>query len=474
MRQANKVLIQPVETSLSAFEIFLLFKDEPYSFFLDSGMDHEKLGRYSFIGSRPFLVFKSKGQDVQILRETERVDLHGNPLDLLRDYYQRYKIENPTSLPFVGGVVGYFGYDLNLQIERLPSINPDDVGIPDCLLGFYDSVIVCDHLENRVYIAATGLPETDRVRAMQNAEEKIDALRQRIETASSAGVTLPDPPRGSVPLASNFTREAYRKAVQRAIDYIYAGDIYQVNLSQRFAGEFTGDPIGLYRRLRDINPAPFASFLNFREAVVVSSSPERFLKLSGGVVETRPIKGTRPRGKTPEEDRALRDELVNSIKDRAELVMIVDLERNDLGRVCEPGSVQVTELFALEEYATVYHLVATVKGKLRADQDVIDLLKASFPGGSITGAPKIRSMEIIEELEPTKRNIYTGSIGYLGFDGNADLNIVIRTIVVKDNKVYFQVGGGIVADSVPEKEYQETLDKAKALIRAMNGRCFAQ
>ncbi|KKM08951.1 aminobenzoate synthetase [Clostridiales bacterium PH28_bin88] len=470
MRQANHVIIQPVETSLSAFEIFLLFRDEPHSFFLDSGMDHEKLGQYSFIGSSPFLVFKSRRQEVQVLQGAERVELQGNPLDLLRNYYQRYQIENPTSLPFVGGIVGYFGYDLNLQVERLPSINPDDLEVPDCLLGFYDSVIIYDHRENRVYIAGTGLPETDLAKALQKAQEKIHELKLRIENASFTGVELPDPPPGGVLLTSNFTREAYCRAVQRAIDYIYAGDIYQVNLSQRFTAEFAGDPAGLYRHLRDINPAPFASFLNFHDVVVVSSSPERFLKLTGGMVETRPIKGTRPRGKTPEEDRALREELCNSVKDRAELVMIVDLERNDLGRVCEPGSVQVTELFTLEEYATVYHLVATIKGKLREDKDVIDLLKASFPGGSITGAPKIRSMEIIEELEPTKRNIYTGSIGYLGFDGDADLNIVIRTIIIKDNKAYFQVGGGIVADSVPEKEYQETLDKAKALMRALKGR----
>jgi len=475
MRRANKVLIHPVKTSLKAFEIFLLFRDEPYSFFLDSGMDHEKLGQYSFISSRPFLVFKSNRQQVQILRgDGQQEYLQGNPFDLLRDYYQRYKIENPSSLPFVGGAVGYFSYDLSLQIERLPSNNPDEVGIPDCLLGFYESVIVCDHRENRVYIAATGLPETGQAKALRNAEKKINDQKLRIENASFTGVEPPDPPRESVILTSNFTKEAYCRVVQQAIDYIYAGDIYQVNLSQQFAVEFMGDPAGLYRLLRENNPAPFASFLNFHNLVVVSSSPERFLKLTDGIVETRPIKGTRPRGKTPEEDSALREELVNSVKDRAELLMIVDLERNDLGRVCKPGSIQVTELFTPEKYSTVYHLVATIKGKLQEDKDVIDLLKAAFPGGSITGAPKIRSMEIIEELEPTKRNIYTGSIGYLGFDRNADLNIVIRTIIIKDNKAYFQVGGGIVADSVPEKEYQETLDKAQALIRALKGRFVPQ
>ncbi|MEW6662228.1 MAG: aminodeoxychorismate synthase component I [Bacillota bacterium] len=469
MSKANNAIIEPIRTSLNAFEIFLLFKDEPYCFFLDSGMRQQKLGLYSFIGGRPFLLFKSKRQQVQVFQGTRRTDLRGNPLDLLREYLRRYQVMNPSSLPFVGGAVGYFGYDLNQQIERLPSISQDDVGIPDCCLGFYDWVIVYDHRENRVYAASTGLPETNEAKAREKAVEKINELRLIIESASKE-VKLPAPPSSETLLRSNFTKEGFCRAVQRAIDYIYAGDIYQVNLSQRFAGEFAGDPVGLYRHLRDINPAPFAAYLDFGEAVVVSSSPERFLKVTNGVAETRPIKGTRPRGKTPEEDRTLREELVNSVKDRAELVMIVDLERNDLGRVCKPGSVEVTELFALEEYATVYHLVATVQGKLEENKDVIDLLKASFPGGSITGAPKIRSMEIIEELEPTKRNIYTGSIGYLGFDGNADLNIAIRTITIKDNQAYLQVGGGIVADSVPEKEYQETMDKARALIKALKGK----
>ncbi len=469
MQAVNRVMMQSVETSLNAFEIFLLFKDEPYSFFLDSGV-YGKLGRYSFIGSRPFLIFKSKGQRIEIIQGNESKIIQGNPFEILRCYYHRYKVDNPTTLPFVGGAVGYFGYDLNQQIEKLPSLKPDDVKIPDCILGFYDSVIIFDHLENQVFIAAAGLPEKEPSKALQYAETKILELKHRITTSSLTDKEIPQIPEGDVLLTSNFTRESYLGAVRQALDYIYAGDIYQVNLSQRFSANYFGDPISLYKNLREINPAPFASFLNFSDVVVLSSSPERFLKLTDGIVETRPIKGTRPRGLTTEEDLALREELQNSIKDQAELVMIVDLERNDLGRVCEPGSVQVTELFTVEEYATVFHLVATIRGQLKKDKDVIDLLKAAFPGGSITGAPKIRAMEIIEELETTKRNIYTGSIGYLGFDGDMDLNIVIRTIVIKDKKVYFQVGGGIVADSDPEKEYQETLDKAKALIRALKGR----
>ncbi len=271
----------------------------------------------------------------------------------------------------------------------------------------------------------------------------------------------------AVGLKSNFSREGYCRAVEKSLEYIAAGDIYQVNISQRFSAELKTGIWELYRRLRHLNPAPFASFLRFPEVSVLSSSPERFLLVEGNRVETRPIKGTRPRGDTAAEDSALKQELINSAKDRAELLMIVDLERNDLGRVCQTGSVKVPELFCLETYATVYHLVSTVTGTLPAGKNVLDLLPAVFPGGSITGAPKIRAMEIIEELEPVRRGIYTGSLGYLDFSGRADLNIVIRTFVIKNNRVYFQVGGGIVADSQPELEYQETLDKARALLDAL-------
>jgi len=255
--------------------------------------------------------------------------------------------------------------------------------------------------------------------------------------------------------------------VSRVREYIAAGDVFQVNLSQRLEGDLTVSPYELYRRLRQVNPAPFASYLNFNGVTIVSASPERFLKVRGDLVETRPIKGTRPRGHNPIEDAALAQELVHSIKDRAENVMIVDLERNDLGRVCRYGTVKVTELAILETFPTVFHLTSTIIGRLRQDKGVVDLLKASFPGGSITGAPKVRAMEIIDELEPTKRSVYTGSIGYLSFTGDLDINIVIRTFLVKDSKVYFQVGGGIIYDSDPAGEYQETMDKAKALIQAL-------
>ena len=272
----------------------------------------------------------------------------------------------------------------------------------------------------------------------------------------------------SVSLCSGFTHEGYLKAVEAVREYIKAGDIFQANLSQRFEADMPVPPYELYRRLRRINPAPFAGYLNFDGVAVVSASPERFLRLQKGVVETRPIKGTRPRGKDRGEDERLALELVQSIKDKAEHMMIVDLERNDLGRVCRYGTVRVSELMALEKYSTVFHLTSTIEGHLRPGKSAIDLLKATFPGGSITGAPKVRAMEIIDELEPTRRSVYTGSIGYIGFDGGLDLNIVIRTILVKGGRAYFQVGGGVVYDSDPEGEYIETLDKARALIRALS------
>ena len=268
-------------------------------------------------------------------------------------------------------------------------------------------------------------------------------------------------------LESNFTKEAYIKAVKKAKKYITAGDIYQVNLSQRFKVRLDTEPFELHKILRTINPAPFACFLNFGDVKIISASPERFLKKVGRNVETRPIKGTRPRGETPKKDMKLKEELVKSAKDRAENLMIIDLERNDLGRICDYGSVRVSEFMACEEYSTVFHLVSTVQGKLRSEVDAIDCLTNCFPGGSITGAPKIRSMEIIEELEPVKRSVYTGSIGYISFDGNMDTSIAIRSLIMKGKNAYFQVGGGIVYDSDPEKEYQETLDKAKALIEAI-------
>ncbi|MFZ5652393.1 MAG: aminodeoxychorismate synthase component I [Bacillota bacterium] len=450
------------------------------SILLDSGMVMEGLARYSFMSADPFIIVTSRGSEVRIEhrhgpRAGDIEIKNGNPFDIISGLMNRHKMDSlQCPFPFYGGAAGFFSYDMGRQLEKLPNTAADDVGVYDCWLGFYDVVAAVDHVTGSVYIASTGKPEEDPGRAALRSGERLAWLEEKIKTGGrddafgicgdGAGEKAYS---GVAEMASDFDRDSYCAVVQRAREYIAAGDIFQVNLSQRFRLPRKVEPWEIYRRLREINPAPMAAFINCGSLHVVSASPERFMKVAGGKVETRPIKGTRPRGKTPREDALRRRELWDSEKDRAELVMIVDLERNDLGRVCVPGSVNVPELYRLEEYPTVFHLVSTVVGRLEEGRNVLDLLKASFPGGSITGAPKIRAMEIIEELEPVRRGIYCGSIGYLGFNGDADLSIVIRTLVFTPEKIYLQVGGGITIDSDPAAEYVETLDKARALVMAL-------
>jgi para-aminobenzoate synthetase component 1 len=465
-------LIAEVSTPLNAAEAFELFHQHPFSFFLDSGLDPENLGRYSFIGSDPFLVLKSRSNEITLLGPKGRESKRGNPFEILDALLKEYTIEPcPSPTPFTGGVVGYLSYDLCHFIESLPSTAVDDLQLPECYLAFYDLVLTFDHLERKTYIASSGFPEQGEKR-LRRAAERLQEVKARLLAQDSPLTKNPIPSRSNralgITLRSNFTRQEYLEAVEAAREHIAAGDIFQVNLSQRFEAELPIPPYELYRHLRHINPAPFAAYLNFDEVTVLSASPERFLKVKDGWVETRPMKGTRPRGNSAAEDEALARELQNSIKDKAENVMIVDLERNDLGKVCHFDTVKVRELWTLEKYATVFQLTSTVEGRLRQGMNRIDLLKACFPGGSITGAPKVRAMEIIDELEPTRRSLYTGSLGYLSFSGEMDLNIVIRTILAKDGKAYLQVGGGIIYDSDPEAEYQETLDKAKALFQALS------
>ena len=442
----------------------------PCPFLLDTGMLVEGLGQHSFVGADPFLVLKAKGRQITVVEGDQTTVYNGDPMVELGRLLARYKLPAaPGPYPFNGGAVGYFSYDLGRRFELIPSLAVDDLETPDLCLGFYDVVVAVDVRSGEVTVISTGLPEQGNaavVRAQERLATVVGLLTARPSSSGEATVTAGDVKTGGG-LVSNFTPDAYREAVRRAVEYIYAGDIFQVNISQRFSAPQVLDAWSLYTRLRKINPAPFAAFLSYDDLEVVSASPERFIKLAGRRVETCPIKGTRPRGRTPEEDMLLRQELLDSEKDRAELMMIVDLERNDLGRVCEVGSVKVPELYRLEEYATVFHLVSTVEGRLHPEKDITDLLAASFPGGSITGAPKIRAMEIIEEMEPVRRGVYTGSIGYIGFDGRADLNIVIRTILATKGNFYFQVGGAITADSDPHREYVETLDKARALVRAL-------
>ncbi len=473
VRGSRCPLIEEIGTELSPLDVFELFRDKPFSFFLDSGMDPYKLGRYSFIGSEPFLVLSTHGSEGTLTRGAEKSSLSGNPFDVLNHLLEVYRLDScPSPVPFIGGAVGYFSYDLCHFIERLPNTAVDDLKLPECYFGFYDLVLAFDNLQGKAYIISTGFPELEETERIERAINRLNEVKEKLADLPSSGTkalfTPPSFPMEQVTLKGGFTHKEYVDAVEKARQYIIAGDIFEVNISQRFEAELSIPPYELYRRLRRINPAPFACYLGFDEVTIVSASPERFLRVSGDWVETRPIKGTRPRGKTPEEDEALANELLSSLKDQAENMMIVDLERNDLGRVCRFGTVKVTELAILEVFPTVFHLTSTVVGRLREGKNCIDLLKATFPGGSITGAPKVRAMEIIDELEPTKRSVYTGNIGYLSFNGDVDLNIVIRTFLVKGRKAYFQVGGAVVYDSIPEAEYQETLHKGRALIDALN------
>ena len=436
-------------------------------------MDAPALGRYSFIGSQPFLIFRSKGTNFQLDWGDRIEQRSGNPFDALREILNRFQSQPLRGdLPFIGGV-GYLGYPLRCFIEELPATAHDDLKLPDCYFAFYDVVVAFDHLSNQVYLCQSdaGDSYTDR---HQQQVEKLRAILQSETYGSQHRCEVPQfnfSHFTKYPIRSNFSKTDYLSTVQRAMAYIASGDIYQVNLSQRLSTLIDLPPPELYARLRQLSPVPYGAYLHCGDFHILSASPERFLHFSPSsrTVETRPIKGTRPRGMTPELDRKLAIELLHSEKDLAELLMIVDLERNDLGRVCEIASIHVPERVALESYSNIHHLVATVRGTLRRDADRIDLLKSCFPGGSITGAPKIRAMELIDELEPTDRGVYTGAIGYFGFDGTMDLNIAIRTCILKDERAYFHVGGGIVADSEPEAEYQETLDKASSWMAVLEG-----
>ncbi|MFH1904055.1 MAG: aminodeoxychorismate synthase component I [bacterium] len=464
-------LIEEIKLNLSPIQIYEIFRASDYSFILDSGTHEYGLGEYAFIGSDPFLLVMSKGSDVKVTySDSSDVLKNADALEVIRRILSDYQIENNIfPVPFCGGCVGYFSYDLGRTLEKIPNKAEDDINVPDCCLAFYDLVIAYSYSQNKFYVISTGFPEK-ALKGEKRAEERLKLVLRRLRALKGKkfnnSIVSPSITNGR-DILSNFTKASYLKTVDRIKEYIAAGDIYQVNLSQRFTCDLCMDSFELYKRLTKINPAPFGGFLNFGEESIISVSPERFLCLKDSVVRTRPMKGTRPRGKTKKEDERLKNDLLKSEKDKAELMMIVDLERNDIGRVCEYGSVYLESKRDIEKYSTVFQTTSTVRGRLSKEKDRIDLLKACFPGGSITGAPKIRAMEIIEELEPTRRGIYTGSLGYLSFSGEMDLNILIRTLVAKKNEIRFQVGGGIVADSDPESEYQETLDKAKALFGAL-------
>ena len=435
--------------------LFESIADLPWAVFLDSGQHYPAQSRYDILSAEPYVRLVTRGPLTEVYGETIELS-RDDPFALVR----RALAIDPSCgnrLPFCGGAIGYFGYDLARRIEHLPALAEDAEHIPEMAIGIYDWAVVVDHRERRSWLVGQGRdPETDL---------KWDGLLHRFRAAP--GERSRAPFRIVSPVSSNLTHEGYARAFRRIRGYIHDGDCYQVNLAQRFAASASGDPWLAYQALRVINPAPFSAYFTTPYAQILCASPERFLKVERGRVESRPIKGTRPRAGHSRLDAERSEALRLSEKDRAENVMIVDLLRNDLSKSCAPGTVKVPRLFEVESFPTVHHLVSTVTGELREGRDALDLLRGCFPGGSITGAPKLRAMQIVEELEPHRRGVYCGAIGYISFDGSMDLNIAIRTLVHSGGVVRFWAGGGVVADSQLEDEYQETFDKAAAMLRLL-------
>ena len=447
-------IIKEMKPARGAAELYTYFAGTDDSVFLDSSLVN-KLGRYSVIGAVPYLKLVKEGNGFYINGEKETTCSFET---YLKTYLAEHKDKNNTELPIISGAIGYFSYEYGRKLMEVDSAKEDLVSIPDAVLVFYDFYIIEDRQEQRTYLIANGITG-EAAKLMDEMETRINGKPVYMQKESDTEYPIEVRP--------NFAKDEYKQAVDRMIRYIIEGDIYIANMTQQLTVKSDKVPLDVFYDLRENNPSPFGGYFDYGDFQIVCASPERFLKMQKGHVNTRPIKGTRKRGETPEEDMLMRTELENSEKDKSELLMIVDLERNDLNRVCNPGSVKVTELFTVEEYATVFHLVSDIEGDLEESKNVMDLLEAAFPGGSITGAPKYRAMEIIDEMENNKRNLYTGSIGYLTLDGDCDFNIVIRTALHIDGKYYLGVGGGITAESDLEFEYEETLQKAKAVLQAM-------
>ncbi len=461
-------------TGLTAWEVCRRLCDLPRLLFLDSAQT-SSLGRYSFVTADPAEYLTSHGGWIA---EDGKVTMHADPLTVLSRRLADFAVEAlPDLPPFQGGVAGLFAYELGHHFENLPRTELNDFGTPDLAIGIYDWVIAFDHHAKSSWLISTGYPETVPDARLARARTRAEAVQRRLDrpaptfpaNAMTPGqLQSPSFPVPHLPgITSNFDESSYLRTIARAIEYTHAGDCFQVNIAQRLLAPGPERPLDLYARLRERNPAPFAGYFDMGDHQLLSASPERFMQVVDRNVVTRPIKGTRPRGRTPDDDLRLANELRASTKDRSENVMIVDLMRNDLGRVCEYGSVRVEAVCKLESYPFVHHLVSDVRGRLRDGLGPTDLLRASFPGGSVTGAPKIRAMEIITELERTTRGPYCGCLGYIGFDGTMDTNLLIRTFVLSKGQLHFSVGGGIVADSIPEREYAETWHKAEGLLRAL-------
>ena len=452
-----------LDTPLS---IYLKLAAAPYSYLLESVQGGERFGRYSFIGITSNTRIAVYGSSILLLtgnRVAERRD-HTNPMSFISEFMARFKVPDLAGLPrFCGGLVGYFGYDTVRAIEpKLATTGkPDPLGTPDMLLMLSEEIAIVDNLSGKltlVVYAEPGFPG-----AWRQAQARLRELLQKLR----APLPIPaDTQVPSAPAESEFGEAAFKAAVRRAKQYITEGDVMQVVLSQRMSKPFRASPLSLYRALRTLNPSPYMFYFDFEDFHVVGASPEILVRLEDGTVTVRPIAGTRKRGATPEEDAALAAELLADEKERAEHLQLLDLGRNDCGRVVKVGSVKVTEQFVIERYSHVMHIVSNVEGRLRDDEGPVSVLKATFPAGTVSGAPKVRAMEIIDELEPSKRGVYAGAVGYLGFNGDMDLAIAIRTAVLKDGRIYVQAGAGIVADSDPDSEWVETQNKARALLRA--------
>jgi len=467
-------IIADLETPVSAF-LKLQEETDGYCFLLESVAGGERIARYSYIATSPHQLFSSKGREATITRgsetQTREIPEGQDPLDLLAGLMDEHEyVPMPGWERFAGGAVGYMGYDLVRFFEELPEENPDDLQLPDCQFMFADTLVIFDHVMNRIRVLANAHVNGDPQKAYWAARERIDRMVEllrrplpRPETGPSHQRTPADP----TTLPSTMTQAEHRDAVLKAKEYIRAGDIIQVVLSHRMSAEIDVPPFQVYRALRAINPSPYMFYLSFGDLKLIGASPEILVTEEDLEVVTRPIAGTRKRGATGAEDEQLEQELVNDTKERAEHIMLVDLHRNDLGRVCEPGTVQVDELMAVERYSHVMHLVSNIRGTLLPDKNRLDVLRATFPAGTLSGAPKIRAMEIIEELEPVRRGPYGGAIGYFSYSGAMDTCITLRTIVMKGQTCYLQAGGGIVADSDPDLEYQETLMKSGALLEAL-------
>ena len=451
-----KSVIADFLTPVSAF--LKLEKDRSHAFLLESIEGGERIARYSFLGGDPFLITRYRdGQPANFIQN-------------LRSTMNRFKsVKLPNLPPFTGGAVGYFGYDMVRTIEDIPKTGVDDLGADDAVLMFYKTILAFDHLRHQIHIISNILVGESQERIEVQYQKAVDEI-QRMEALLRAPLEItPVPQRdGDVAVRSNFEKKEYLESVAKAKEYIAAGDIFQVVLSQRFEVDLPRPPFEIYRALRVVNPSPYMYFLKMPETTIVGSSPEMLVRVRGREIEYRPIAGTLPRGGSNAEDEANAERLRNDEKERAEHIMLVDLGRNDLGRVSQYGTVKVAELMCIERYSHVMHLVSSLRGELRDGVDRWDALMACFPAGTVSGAPKVRAMEIIDELEPTKRGVYAGAVMYVDFSNNLDSCIAIRTLVARGNKGYIQAGGGIVADSVPESEYMETVNKSRALIRAIN------